>query len=255
MAGLLYKDFVSVKGKKICLGCLTYLFLFTVLRIVFAGTREIDEFILTTKNGQTVNILDTFFQYALGVFLIMCVCYINLFVQRIVEDDQKNKVMNYMKSMPFEKNTYVASKYVFILICAYVSFAMYAFCGTICTAFMREGVMQDYQSVYDMIALPLIMLALFSAAVELPLFLRLGYEKAMLVKIAVWLVLALMAIGYMMFGDITIFDRIDPQVILEFMKAHQDAFMILQVVADVLPLALYYVSYCISSRMMAKEVE
>jgi len=249
MAGLLYKDFVSVKGKKFCLGYLIYLFVFSVLRIVFAGYRDIDEFIVTTESGQTINILDSFFLYASAILLIMGACYINLFVQKI----EKNKVMNYIKSMPFEKTTYVASKYVFILICAYVSYTMYIICSVICKAFAKAGVMQDSQDVINMMALPLIMLALFSAAVELPLFLRLGYEKAMLVKIALGLVLALVAIGYIMFGDLTIFDRIDLQVIVDFIKAHKDAVIIVQAVASVLPLALYYLSYRISCYIMAKE--
>ena len=170
MAGLLYKDFVSVKGKKLCLGYLIYLFVISVLRIVFAGYHEVDEFIVTTERGQTVNLLDAFFLCASAILLIMGACYINLFVQKIVEDDQKNKVMNYMKSMPFEKTTYVASKYVFILICAYVSFTMYTICSIICKAFAKAGVMQDFQDAINTMVLPLIMLALFSAAVELPLF-------------------------------------------------------------------------------------
>ena len=225
MAGLLYKDFVSVKGKKLCLGYLIYLFVISVLRIVFAGYHEVDEFIVTTERGQTVNLLDAFFLCASAILLIMGACYINLFVQKIVEDDQKNKVMNYMKSM------------------------------IICKAFAKAGVMQDFQDAINTMVLPLIMLALFSAAVELPLFLRLGYEKAMLVKIALWLVLALVAIGYMMFGNLTIFDRIDLQVIADFIKAHKDAVIIVQVVASVLPLALYYLSYRISCYIMAKEVD
>lgn len=255
MAGLLYKDFVSVKGKKFCLGYLIYLFVISVLRIVFAGYREIDEFIVTTESGQTVSILDAFFLYASAILLIMGACYINLFVKKIVEDDQKNKVMNYMKSMPFEKTTYVASKYVFILICAYVSFTMYTICSIICKAFSRIGVMQDFQDAINTMALPLIMLALFSAAVELPLFLRLGYEKAILVKTALWLVLALVAIGYMMFGNLTIFDKLNLQVISDFIKTHKDTVIIVQVVVSVLPLALYYLSYRISCHIMAKEVE
>ena len=202
-----------------------------------------------------MNVLDTFFLYASAILLIMGTCYINLFVQKIVEDDQKNKVMNYIKSMPFEKTTYVASKYVFILICAYVSYTMYTICSVICKAFAKAGVMQDFQDASNAMAMPLIMLALFSAAVELPLFLRLGYEKAMLVKIALGLVLALGAIGYIMFGNLTIFDKLNLQVIADFIKAHKDAVIIVQAVASVLPLALYYLSYRISCHIMAKEVD
>lgn len=70
MAGLLYKDFVSVNGKRI-LGIIIGLSaVFAVLRMVFPGNADSMFFMGGYDEGETVNLSDIFFATGFGVLLV-----------------------------------------------------------------------------------------------------------------------------------------------------------------------------------------
>lgn len=61
MGGLLYKDFVAAKGKKLVWILVIATIVFTVLRMLFPGTAAFEDLVATTEDGKTVNMLDSLF--------------------------------------------------------------------------------------------------------------------------------------------------------------------------------------------------
>ena len=125
MGGLLYKDFVAVRGKRFIWILVLLTIIFVALRMIFPGNTIFFDLGSVTENGVTVNLLDTYF--LLGEFLViwMGCYYTNDLASKILQYDQKDKIRGYLFSMPVKKSTYVAAKYIFIGITAYVFFSFY----------------------------------------------------------------------------------------------------------------------------------
>ena len=77
MGGLLYKDFISVKGKLNVWIMVVLTILFLVLRVQFPGTEDLKGFIVENDAGEMVNILDTFFVMGEIIILMMGSYFIN----------------------------------------------------------------------------------------------------------------------------------------------------------------------------------
>lgn len=255
MGGLLYKDFVSVNGKKLIVYITFLTLVYSVLRIAFPGCVRNEFFMATNELGQEVNLLDTFFIMGQGLFVVGVIGLMNGWVSKIVGGDQKNKIKNYVYSMPIEKNTYIASKYVFIGVSAYIFFSVAMIWGIICNAFCGEGDLLAVSTLLGAFIAPFISLGLLSAAIELPMFILLGRDKAMLVKIAIIMVIAFVVIGFLFFGDLNWFgEKLDIVTFVEWCNTHVFAVSFIQVVSPVVMLALYYISYRITCHFNKKEV-
>lgn len=252
MGGLLYKDFISVQGKKMCVIVLGFVILFTILRIAFPGYKDLIS--VVNEDGEIVEIVDSYFVMGSAIFVIISIGYINQFVGAIVDGDQKNKIINYLSSMPLSKNAYIASKYVFIMVVTYVAFSVYSILSIICKAFCDDGVFLNIALATDSFAPSFYAIAILMSAIELPLFICLGHEKAMMIKIALWLVVAISAIGYLFFGDLSVFEKFDFSNLVDFVNAHSDAMMLLPVFSIVLTAIIYYLSYRITCFFKGREV-
>lgn len=255
MAGLLYKDFVSVSGKKMVtiFTCLTILFI--ALRMVFPGTADHAFFLVESEEGEIVNILDTFFVVGFGFLLIAICSILNGWVGKIVEGDDKNKVRGYLSALPLEKNAYIASKYVFIGIGAYVFMSITFSWNIAANAFCREGILTEVLSMLNALIPSVLYVVLLSAAIELPLFLTVGKGRAMLIKTAIWLVIAFLAIGFLFFGDLVwIEQHLNISVFLKWYQNHLFAVSLLNILFPVITLLLYYLSYRISCHFADREL-
>ena len=255
MAGLLYKDFVSVSGKKIVtiLTCLTILFI--ALRMAFPGTADHAIFLVENEEGEIVNILDTFFVVGFGFLLIAICSILNGWVGKIVEGDDRNKIRGYLRSLPLEKNAYIASKYIFIGIGAYVFLSIAFSWNVAANAFCREGILSEVLSMLNALIPSVLYVVLLSAAIELPLFLTVGKGRAMLIKTAIWLVIAFLAIGFLFFGDLVwIEQHLNISVFLKWYQNHLFAVSLLNILFPVITLLLYYLSYRISCHFADREL-
>lgn len=256
MGGLLYKDFVSVNrlGKiKVTWGILFLLVCYTILRMVFPGTTAYPDFVATNEQGQMVNILDVMFVSVFVLIILAFIILLNGFVSKVVDGDDKNKIKGYLAAMPIEKNTYVAAKYIFIGIVAYVFLSVSFVYGIVCSAFCENGPAKKLANMILGFVTFFMSITLLSAALELPLFILLGKEKAQLIKIGIWTVIALVAIGYVMFGNLNwITSGLNMELFLDFLNEHKDIVMILQSLGPVIILVLYYVSYCITSHFFKR---
>lgn len=254
MGGLLYKDFVSINriGKiKLTWFLLVLTIAFLVLRIVFPGTKAIEEFMGTNEQGQAVNMIDVFFTMAVAVLMIFSFSFIS--VAKIMGNDEKNKIKGYFSSMPIGNNTYIASKYVFLGIATYVFLSLNYIWGIICLAFCAEGNIRDNCSLLLSFIVPIMCLALFIAAIELPLYIRFGKEKSMRVRVVFWTIIAVFVIGYLMFGNLTYIQNFDIDVLVDFVDKHKTGVLLFQSMEPAIIITLYYISYRVSCYLYNKK--
>lgn len=255
MGGLLYKDFILVKGKLNVWIMVVLTVLFLVLRVQFPGTEDLKGFIVENDAGEMVNILDTFFLMAETTMLLAGFLFINAWCSKIVMSDEKNKIRGYLSSMPFNKRSYVASKYIFIGITAYVILSVYLVWHVIDLAFMRPGHMMEVSYLGAGFSLTLISLMLFVAALELPLYFLLGKGKARLVEISFMMFLGLLALGFLMFGDMNLLANIDIGVLIDWANAHEFELMLLSTLSPVIVVLIYYASYRVTAHFYLRKEE
>ena len=256
MGGLLYKDFVAVRGKKLVCVLLFLTVLFIALRVMFPGTAHMKFFRVTNEAGESLNMLDIFFFQ--GEFCILW-CggfYINTLGAKILELDEKNRIRSYLAGMPFAKRTYIASKYVFVGIMAYAVFSLWLIWHITCVAFMGKGFFDDLGNLLPAFSIPFLCLILLVESFELPMFLLMGKGRAMLVKVSFALMIALLAIGYLLFGDLTVFEKWDISRLIDWIDSHVFELTLFAIVSPFITLAVYYGSYRIAAGVYEKrEVE
>lgn len=243
MGGLLYKDFISVNRMyKVkltwLLTALTVLFI--VLRMAFPGTADIMFFLAKNEDGEIVSLLDAFFFSAMGLFIVGTLGLMNGWTAKLVEMDDKNKIRGYINALPLEKNAYIASKYIFMAISNYVFMSIYYIWNISCLAFCRKGGITEVVQMTGGLIPALICIMLLITAVELPLFILFGKEKAMLIKAAILMLISLALLGFLLFGDLTHFDI---AVLLEWVKTYKIETAIAVLLSPLPVLALYYASY------------
>lgn len=258
MGGLLYKDFVSVNriNKLKLTWLLTGLtILFIGLRIVFPGTADMETFLAENEEGEIVNLIDVFFFMALGLFIVSTLALMNGWVAKLVETDDKNKIRGYISALPLEKNAYIASKYIFMAVSAYVFMSIYYIWSISCLAFCREGIIADNVEIIGGFIIPIFTsFALLLTAIELPLFILFGKEKAMLIKVAFIMLIAFAFIGFVLFGDLLwIEQHINIIAFAKWYEAHMMEAALAVMLSPVLVLAFYYGSYRITCHFAAKE--
>lgn len=247
MGGLLYKDFVSVdRIRKLRVTWILILvtLAYVVLRIAFPGTADMEGLVFRNEDGQMVNLVDLFFLMAYAIFTIVLASVINNWTAKIVEGDDKNKISTYISAMPLSDSAYIASKYIFIGISTYVFVSVSYIWGVACEAFCREGMLAEWTATLTGFVPYIIGLALLFAVIELPLFILMGKSKAMLVKIAFWMVIVLAAIGFIMFGNLAWIDEhFDVPNLMRWIGEHATELFLFRMCTPVIVLILYYVSY------------
>lgn len=255
MGGLLYKDFVSINGKKLVWILIIGTVLFFGLRVAFPGTLNQELFMTMTDDGQEVNLLDLLFISAFACCMIGILGLMNGWVAKIVDGDTKNKIRGYISSLPLEKNAYIASKYLFIAISAYVFLSFEMMWGVICNAFCREGIFSELVSAICSFIPAFMCLVLLSAAIELPLFIVMGVQKAKLVKIAVVMGIGFVIVGFLFFGDLNwLSENFSILVFMKWYETHTFEVAFFTILSPVITLAFYYLSYRITCFFSNREV-
>ncbi len=238
MTGLLYKDFVSVKGKIYVAACFAAVAVF-LLSVLFIPSDEVsDNFIWY---GMMIAI-------AMGYFVIIGKLEISL-----MEADEGRRRKNYILSLPVSKNKYVASKYIFLLIAFYTLMSV----GIFLSAMLKvnrgsSGIL--YQADIMSALLPVITCAVMVIpSIEMPFFVGLGVKKGMQMKTGIVIGIFFLIIAYAMFGDLTVFDRISAEKLAEYLTQHKNVLMTVQVAAPYILLGLYYLSYRVSCTLFARK--
>ncbi|MBD5494144.1 MAG: hypothetical protein HDR12_07160, partial [Lachnospiraceae bacterium] len=131
MAGLLYKDFIGINGKRIVWILIGATLLFIILRLVFPGnvSTVMGFGMVENEAGElvemTVGELRDSFLVMIPMLLIACgIALPSTWTTAICRNDEKNKTRQFTGVLPLDKNAYIASKYIFIGIAVYILFSL-----------------------------------------------------------------------------------------------------------------------------------
>ena len=238
MAGLLYKDFVGIKGRYqvIVFSVLTLLFL--VFRLLLPGNA-----------GEWGEFLD----YSGVTFVLMIVVISMMFISRfttsIIANDELHNAMQFTKSLPLEKNSYIASKYIFIGILTYVFYSLSCVWAVIYISVCYKEAMSDWMRAVMSILLPLYGMMLILAAIELPFFITFGLKRAGIVKNAIMELLLFFVVGFVLFGDLDVLNNIDLGLFVHWVETHTLMLLVLNVTQPLTVLFFYYLSYRLTCRI------
>lgn len=256
MAGLLYKDFVSVKGKKVVIifGILTVLFL--ILRMVFPGNAlDIEQgFMIENASGELTYMTEGEARDSLMVLIPLiliaaCITLPTKWTMDICKNDEMTKTMQFVKSLPLEKNTYIASKYIFIGIAVYVLYSMECV-----WVIIYNGMAGDNSGMQLMMAVAQFLnvfagMSIVLAAIELPFFITVGVKKGELIKITLLEILSLLVIAYMFFGNLNVLENFDIMNFVIWCQENMVVIDLISIVTTPLVLLLYYISYRVTVRL------
>lgn len=230
MAGLLYKDFVAIKGK-------IYVAVMAGVLGVFLGLR------LAVRN-EMIDVLICML-YTCIVLTLYFFVLSNIEISLITVDEKRNQ-KNYFLSLPVSKQKYIASKYILLFIIFYVIMSFSVLLGMICRVNCRDaGISQLVQCLTALMPV-LTCLLLFVPSVELPFFIGFGAGKGNQIRTGVVIILFFLAVIYMMFGDLSVISVINPNGMVSFMDRHRNKLMVAQVFMPWLGVGVYYLSYRIS---------
>ena len=257
MGGLMYKDFVAIKGKRICIILLSAIAILCILRMIFPGSlAEGLEMISENDQGIRINTLDLMFVMPYICIIFSIVCFIDMWCARLSEADEScSRIKNYVYSLPVSANSYVAAKYVFITIATYVLISLLSITGIVLAAFAEEGYVLDILRMFEVMVLPVTSLLILVASIELPLYILIGREKGNLVKVAISLLLVFVLIGFMLFADMSWLSEREEffnKFFNWFMKYKTEVTMVsyLTPIAD---LIILYISYRITVFFKARQ--
>ncbi len=236
MVGLLYKDFIAVRGKIYTVCCGLVLLLVFVLRMVINDDQS---------------------EYLLALFTIVIMLFILMIMTTLLEKDLmqvegSRRQKEYYLSLPISKNQYVASKYIFLLLLRYF---VTTFCVLLCnivvincqTDFCMQmmGILSSYLPIF----MDLIML---HYVIELPIFIGFGYKKGDMLKQGGIILLAYIVLVYLMLGDLSIFSGFSTQKVFDYLESHTDVMTVIQVLSPIITLVLYYLSYKVACRLYGR---
>ena len=99
MGGLMYKDFVAIKGKRICIILLSAIALLCILRVIFPGSMaEGMEMVFVNDQGIRINTLDLMFVTPYICIIFTIVCFIDIWYSRLSEADEScSRIRNYVQ--------------------------------------------------------------------------------------------------------------------------------------------------------------
>lgn len=236
MTGLLYKDFLCVKGKKICLFMAIQFLLVTGLRFFGRGQEDIDFIVMA------IYMLFNLIAYGFVLFGLDMALF---------RHEKKAKEKRYYFSMPISKVQYVREKYLFMLLALYVLISVNFFEGMVC----RINYSEKYVSVVDPTILffqnmliPFACIVLFVCAIEFAFMFALGTERGMQVKLAMVILLFLVFITFMLFGDFSALNEFNVLDAMEYLREHRDVGMLFMILFAVAGGGSYWLSYLFSVR-------
>lgn len=263
MAGLLYKDFIKIKGMKIIWILLVCTVLFTVLRLAFPGNVDtpVPGIMVEDKTEELIQITagelrDSLF-IMLPLLLIACSLVLpSTWTSAICMDDEKNQTRQFIRALPLDKNAYIASKYIFIAVAVYVLFSIETAWIIIFNSVAGNNECSKLMAAVSQLLAVFSGFSLLLASIELPFFLTFGVKKGKLLKAAAIEALAFLAIAYLFFGNLKIFENFNIIAFADWCKEHLVIVALISVIFPIVDIVIYWLSYRAACRInQSREVE
>ena len=246
MAGLLYKDFAGIKGKLILWILSGCTILFLILRFVFPGN----------MSGAMGELYDNFLMLFPGLLVAAGLSLPSIWTSAICKNDEKNNTRRFTKTLPLDRNAYIASKYIFIGIVIYVFFSLENVWIIIFNSCAGNNNSCDLITALSLFIVEFCSISLLLAAIELPFFITLGVKKGTMIKTGIMEGLGILVIAYMLFGNLEIFRNFNIVVIADWCREHSVFVMLLSIISPVADLFIYWLSYRITCAVnQNREVE
>lgn len=251
MLGLLYKDFIAIKGKRLCLFLALGTVLFIILRVILNGEATIDIAMAIDDKGEKANFLDlSFFPLVEFLVLTLSVFFANRLSRNVMGFDERNKIKSYISAMPVKKRSYVTSKYIFVGAFVLASFLLFLLIHFVNIRFSYTKVISEMM--YK-ISVPLICIIVFIFALELPFYIFKGVEKAMLLKIAIVMTIGLALMGFIFFGNLEVFRNFNIITIAQWFDRHNITGKLVKTVTPCAACIAYIVSYLFTAARYDKK--
>ena len=251
MLGLLYKDFIAIKGKRLCLFLALGTVLFIILRVILNGEATIDIAMAIDDKGEKANLLDlSFFPLVEFLVLTLSVFFANRLSRNVMGFDERNKIKSYISAMPVKKRSYVTSKYIFVGAFVLASFLLFLLIHFVNIRFSYTKVISEMM--YK-ISVPLICIIVFIFALELPFYILKGVEKAMLLKIAIVMTIGLALMGFIFFGNLEVFRNFNIITITQWFDRHNITGKLVKTVTPCAACIAYIVSYLFTAARYDKK--
>lgn len=263
MAGLLYKDFIGIKGKRIVWILFGFTVIFLVLRLAFPGnvTTVMAEGMKELETGElvalTVGELRDSFLVTLPMLLVVCgIMLPSTWTAAICRNDEKYNTRQFTGTLPLDKNAYIASKYIFIAISVYVLFSLETTWCVIFNSVAGDNLSREVLTYISSLLTAFSGISLLLASVELPFFLTLGVKKGSLLKTAIIEGFAFLAIAYLLFGNLKVFKNFDIYVFVNWCEEHLVIVMLISIISPIADILLFWLSYRFTCRInQNREVE
>ncbi len=256
MAGLLYKDFVGIRGRRIVLILAGCTLAFLILRFIFPGnvTTVMSGGLVENESGELVQVTvgeirDSFLVMLPLLFIVSSFYLPSAWTAAICRHDEKNKTKQYTGALPLDKNAYIASKYLFIGIAVYVLISLDTVWTTIYGSVAGNNNSTDCLTVLSQFILAFCGLTLVLASIELPFFITFGVKKGMVIKTAILEGAAFLAMAYLLFGNLKIFANYDITVFVNWCNEHLVIVTLITVISPVAELFIFWLSYRITCRI------
>lgn len=256
MAGLLYKDFVGIRGRRIVLILIGCTLAFLILRFLFPGNvGDVTSFGMAENEvGELVEITvgelrDGFLVMLPLLFIVVGLSLIPTWTAAICRHDERNRTRQYTAALPLAKNAYIASKYLFIGIAVYLLFSLDSIWIIIFNSVAGENNSTECLRILSQFLMAFYGMFLILAAIELPFFITFGVKKGILVKTALIESFAFLGMAYLFFGNLDVFKNFDITIFMNWCEEHFVMAMLISVLSPIVELFLFWLSYRITCRI------
>lgn len=280
MAGLLYKDFVGIRGRRMVLILIAYTFAFLVLRFLFPGNVDSDvhgsagvnaDTVISTDRKESAAAVTSFgmvedeagelVEITVGelrdsllimpplLFIVAGLSLIPTWTAAICRHDETNRTRQYIAALPLAKDAYIASKYLFIGIAVYLLFSLDNIWIIIFNSMAGNNNSTECLKILSQFLMSFCGLILVLAAIELPFFITFGVKKGMLVKTALIEGAVFLGMAYLLFGNLEIFTNFDISVFMNWCEEHLMIAMLISILSPIAELFLFWLSYRITCRI------
>lgn len=256
MAGLLYKDFVGIKGRRIVWIIAGFTLAFLILRFLFPGneTTVMSDGWAENETGELVKLTvgelrDAFLVMLPLLFIVVSFFLPSTWTVAICRHDEKNKTKQFTGALPLDKNAYIASKYLFIGIAIYILFSLDTTWIIIYNSVAGNNNSTECLIVLSQFLMGFCGLSLALASIELPFFITLGVEKGMIMKTAILEGAAFLAMAYLLFGNLKIFENYDITIFVNWCQKHLVVVTLISVISPVVELLIFWLSYRITCKI------
>ncbi len=243
MAGLLYKDFTALRGKRYLWIITVIGVLFLILRFLFPGADSFE-----TDNG------DYYLWTIPWLMMTVQFSFLFEFTKKLASNDGRKKTRDFINAMPLERNAFAASKFIMFAAVCYVFLSVNIIFTEIYMGRAGSNVLTELVKTSGQFAILFACMFLLLGGIELCLFLTLGTKKAMMILTGVLELLFLLAIAYLFFGDLEKLSFIDIEKIVKWTSKNEFKLNVATALMPVIASAVYYLLYCITRKAGAEVI-